>query len=151
MFSVPAVRQEFVPTTEEPVPDMYTRTGLADIRKTGSLSFAMAFNRTEACFHAVVATCHDSFSTVSFNSAASFVLPAVKYTNSRPAVDASNYPGLILSAVFFVDFPDRLCLILPISVVRAVVRAVVMRPLSCEIDYLGFFNFICGPVLSSLV
>ena len=118
MFSVPAVRREVVSTAEEPVPDMYTLTGLAGIGKTGSLSSVMVLNRIEACFHAVVATCRDSFSTVSLNSAVSFVLPAEKYTNSRPAVGASNYPGLISSAVFFVDFPDRLCLPLPISVVQ---------------------------------
>ena len=98
----------------------------------------MAFDRIEACFHAVVVTCRGSFSTVSLNSAASFVLPAVKYTDSRPAVGASNYPGLISSAVLFVDFPDRLCLLLPISVVRAVVHAVAVQSLLCEIDYLVY-------------
>ena len=98
----------------------------------------MAFDKIEACFHAVVATCRDSFSTVSLNSAASFVLPAVKYTDSRPAVGASNDPGLISSAVLLVNFPDRLCLLLPISVVRAAVRAVTVRPLLCKIDYLVY-------------
>ena len=138
MFSVPAVRREVVSTAEEPVQDMYTCTGLAGIGKTGSLISVMAFDRIEACFHEVVTTCFDSFSTVSLKSAASFVLLAVKYTNSRPAVGASNDPGLISSAVLFVDFPDRLCLLLPISVVRAVVRAVTVRPLSCKIDYLVY-------------
>ena len=112
MFSVPAVRRAVVSTAEETVPDMYTRTGLASIGKTGSLSSVMAFDKIEACFHAVVATCRDSFSTVSLNSAASFVLPAVKYTDLRPTVGASNDPGLILSAVLLVDFLDRLCLLL---------------------------------------
>ena len=98
----------------------------------------MAFDRIEACFHAVVATCCDSFSTVSLNYAASFVLRTVKYTDLRPAVGALNDQGLILSAVLFFDFPDRLCLLLPISVVRAVMLAVVVRPLSCEIDYLVY-------------
>ena len=138
MFSVPAVRREVVSTAEEPVPDMYTRTGLAGIRKTGSLSSVMAFDRIEAYFHAVVVTCCDSFSTLSLKSAIYFVLSAVKYTNSRPTVGASNDPGLIFSGVLFVDFPDRLCLLLPISVVRAVVHAVTVRPLSCKIDYLVY-------------
>ena len=138
MFSVPAVRREVVSIVEEPVPDMYTHTGLAGIGKTGSLSSVMAFDKIEACFHAVVATCCDSFSTVSLNYAASFVLPAMKYTDSRPAVGASNDPGLISSAVLFVDFSDRLCLLLPLSVVRAVVCAVTVRPLSCKIDYLVY-------------
>ena len=76
---------------------MYARTGLAGIGKNGSLSSVMAFDRIEACFHAVVATCRESFSTVSLNSAASFVLSAVKYTYSRRAVGASNDPGLYWS------------------------------------------------------
>ena len=114
MFGVPAVRREVVSTAEEPVPDMYMRTGLAGIGKTGSLSSVMAFDKIEACFRAVVATCRHSFSTVSLNSAASFVLPTVKYNYLRPAVGASNDLGLISSAVLFVDFPDRLCLLLPI-------------------------------------
>ena len=75
---------------------------------------------------------------MSLNSAASFVLPAVKYTDLRPTVGASNDPGLISSAVLFVDFPDRLCLLLPISIVRAVVLAVTMRSLTCELEYLVY-------------
>ena len=62
----------------------------------------------------------------------------MKYTDSRPAVGALNYPGLISSAVLFVDFPDLLGLLLPISIVRAVVLAVTVRPLTCEIDYLVY-------------
>ena len=93
---------------------MYTRIGLTGIGKTGSLSSIMTFDRIKACFYAVVATCCDSFSTVYLNSAASFVLPALKYTNSRPGVGASNDPGYSFSAVLLVNFVDRLCGLFPI-------------------------------------
>ena len=74
----------------------------------------MAFDRIEACFRAVVAKCCDSFSTVSLNSAASVVLPTVKYINSRPAVGALNDTGYSSSTALVVDFLERLCLLLPI-------------------------------------
>ena len=147
MFSVPAVRREVISTAEETVPDMYTRTGLTGIGKTGSLSSVMAFDRIEACLHAVVAACCNSFSTMSLNSAASLVLPAVKYTDFRPAVGASNDPGFSSSAVLLVDFLDRLCQLLPISAVRAFAR-----PLSCKIDYFFYLVYLwSGPVQSGLV